>query len=198
MARFTIPKGSKVISSIKRKSFRASAVGLTASQLENLADIIWVPRLGTITPLEFDMSYGRFDVPSAGTVVQIEWMLTLVDVDNLPQAIGARDRAIWFAAQLWVCATAVGFVDMMKREIQDFFNPASFSFTEVADYTQRLVVSLLTFTGSADVDVSAMGVMTFQEDLIQRKWGGDNSTFDVDDGDWEDFASDEEGDDGGD
>ncbi len=187
MADRIIPKGSKLITSIKRKSVRLINQVPDASVITNLSTMAWVPRLGSITPLEWDVSLGLTDVQISS---RVNFFLVLVDVDNLPLITGAADRAIWSFAQFWDVLTAVGTHQTLSREVQDFFNPASFSFTERADFTQRLGIALLLHSVNKSHD--AIGVLTFQETLIQRKWGGDNSTFDRDDGDWEDFASDED------
>lgn len=185
-----IPKGSKVITSVKRTAIRESvAVAASTSVVVLLKTMIWIPRLGIVTPLEWDVSYGVTTPITADETM--EWFLTLVDIDNLPLIAGAADRAIWSAAQAWTRDTDVGKRQMLTREIQDFFNPASFSFTERADFTQRLGVALLALSSNAETFFT-VGVITYQEELIQRKWGGDNATFDRDDGDWEDFASDED------
>ncbi len=195
MVEFTIPKGSKIITSIKRKSFRD--VGNTSSQntVTKIRDLVFIPRLGTITPLEWDVSYGVASGLAAS--VRAEFYLALIDVDNLPQIAGLSDRALWAAAQFWLSMTEIGVINTYTREVQDFFNPTSFNFSERADYTQRLAISLLTFFSQTET-ADAIGVLTYQEDLIQRKFGNDNSTFVRDDGDWEDFASDEDDGDGGD
>ncbi len=186
----TIPKGSKVIISIKRHSWRHIDFNVVAANAIELMDTgLWIPRLGTITPLELDMSYGPASLAAS---TRTDWYWVLVDVDNLPLIQGASDRAIWSALYEWVVLSAVGAAQIMSREIQDFFNPASFNFTERADFTQRLALALVFQSTSSAVDVQSVGVFTYEETLIQRKWGGDNSTFDVDDGDWEDFAQDED------
>ncbi len=188
MAEYTIPKGSKVITSIKRNSHRILGLSVTANTVASVQVTVFIPRLGTITPLEWDVSFG----PTSFSVSRLlEWYLTLVDVDNLPLISGVSSRAIWSTLQKWLVLSAVGFGQIMTREIQDFFNPASFNFTEVADYTQRLGLVLLCICDSS-ITVDSVGVLTYREDLVQRKFGGDNTTFETDNGQWEDCASDEE------
>ncbi len=185
-----IPKGSKLITSIKRHSFREIGFDpAAANTIELVNEGLWIPRLGSITPLELDMSYGPGAITSSHRT-EIYWVL--VDVDNLPLVAGASSRAIWSAYYRYVVATAVGIAQTMIRENADFFNPSSFNFSERADFTQRLAVALVMTSTNATVTQDYIGVFTFEETLIQRKWGGDNSTFDRDDGDWEDFASDED------
>lgn len=185
-----IPAGSKVITSIKRHAFRHMPFNPANSNAIELVDSgLWVPRLGEITPLELDMSYGPSSV-SASHRVELFWVL--VDVDNLPLIGGASSRAIWSAYMRWIATTAVGINQVMIRENADFFNPATFSFTERADFTQRIAVALVMQTTDGNVNLEVVGVFTYQETIIQRKFGGDNATFDIDDGDWEDFASDED------
>ncbi len=190
MVEFFIPSKSKVISSIKRHAFRVLAFDPAAAVTpEIVEEMIWVPRLGTVTPLEFDMSYGI-----SGSIItnRQEWYLTLVDVDNLPNVLGASGRAIWSALQTWIVSSAVGITQTMNREIQDFFNPASFNFAERADFTQRLALVLLNVSSEADQTSHVAGVITYQEDLVQRVFGNDNATYETDDGRWENEMADEE------
>ncbi len=189
MPEFGIPDKSFTVTYLKRKGFRNIAQAMSANVITNLQNLIWIPRLGTVTPLEFDISYGITGI--IGGSIRMEWYLVLVDVNNLPLIEGASERAIWSSAQFWQLSTAVGFQQMLSRDLADFFNPASFSFHEVADFTQRLVIALVGFQNTTEA-VDAVGVITWQETLIQRVFGGDSATFDDSDSKWIDDFSDEE------
>jgi len=191
MPEFEIPTKSFVVSYTKRKGFRNST-GLTADIITMLEELIWIPRLGTVTPLEFDLSYGVTSLIASNE--RFEWYLVLVDVNNLPTQTGAFTQAIWSAAQAWTVDTAVGKRQVLSREVNDMFNPQSFSFHEVADFTQRLAVSLIAEFNQAETSF-VLGVITWQETIIQRVFGGDSATFDESDSVWiDDFSDEEDGD----
>lgn len=190
MVDFFIPRKSKVIISIKRHRIRSIAQGLVTTVPEILDLGVAIPRLGTITPLEWDVSWGVTGIITQS--IRYEIYMTLIDIDNLPQIAGIADRAIWSSAQFWQFNTGVGITQMLQREIQDFFNPASFTFTERADFTQRLSLAIIGLITNANEGVDTVGVLTYQEELIQRVFGNDNASYETDNGDWEDFGSDED------
>lgn len=180
-----------VVTYLKRKGFRIST-SVSANVLTALQALIWVPRLGTVTPLELDMSYGVTSAVTANAL--FEWYLVLVDIDNLPTQDGAFTRAIWSSAQAWTVDSAVNKRQMLNREVNDMFNPASFSFTEMADFTQRLAISLLAIFTTIETTFN-LGVITWQEQLIQRVFGSDSATFNESDSGWiDDFSDEEDGD----
>jgi len=189
----SIPPKSFVVTSIKRKTFRQTAGGISATTVTVIADLIWIPRLGTITPLEFDVSYGISANITAGT--RMEWYLALVDVNNLPGIEGLISRSVWSAEQFYMFLSSVGVLQTLSRDIVDFFNPASFTYSELTGFTQRSAISLLGFQSSSR-STEAVGTITWQEELIQRVFGGDSATFDESDAKWIDDFSDEEDDDG--
>ncbi len=194
MAEFQrIPDKSFTVTSIKRQGFRDIAAGISATTVTLIRDLIWIPRLGTVTPLEFDVSYGISGIVTAGT--RMEWWLALVDINNLPGVEGLVTRAIWYAGQFWQFDTAVGITQMLSRDLVDFFNPASFTYSELADFTQRSAIALIG-RQSSNKTTDAVGVITWEEVLIQRVFGGDSATFDESDAVWVDDFSDEEDEDG--
>ncbi len=182
-------KETFTVTSIKRQGFRDIAAGISATTVTLIADLIWIPRLGTVTPLEFDISYGVSGVVTAGT--RMEWWLALVDINNLPGVEGLLTRAIWYAAQFWQFGDATGINQMLSRDLVDFFNPQSYTYGEVADFTQRSAISVIG-RQSSNKTTDAVGVITWQEVLIQRVFGGDSATFDDSDAKWVDDFSDEE------
>lgn len=186
---YTPAPNQEIVSTIRRETFYASETVSTMAQLARLVDLV---RLQQITPLELDITYG---VPNPGaTAMRSEYYIMLADVDNLPLVGGARDRAIWSAAVYYAfTGTAYGAITS-QRENADFFNPASFTSFETADWSKRMALVLLGSCSTAK-ETRAQGVLTYRVDYIQRVWGGDNCTFEKDNGDWEDFASDEESDD---
>ncbi len=186
MVEFTIPKQSKVIVSIKRG--RPSDIDETLAQ--NVAEILgdpiaWLPRLGTITPLEIDFTYGVVDAP--GTEF-IEWFLLNCDVDNIPAIESIRARSLWWRAQQWrSIGTDAGPVQTLTRDDIDLLNPESYSFTEVADFTQRQALCVISHTDASSARVRILGVVTYQETIIQRRFGNDNWTNVPDDVIGEDY-----------
>ncbi len=194
MPEIMMPTGTKsfVVTSTKRKSFRVISQSVTVATSPFLLQILaWIPHLGTVTPLEFDISYGP-NVLSATT--RSEYYVAMVDIDNLPTVAGVANRAIWGSMVNWVSTTQVGINQSLSRDVADFFNPASFSYSELADFTQRSAVCFLVAV-SGTVTIHGVGVLTWQEDLIQRVFGGDSATFDDSDQGWiDDFADEEEGD----
>ncbi len=175
MVQFTIPKGSFVVTSIKRTSFRVLAQAISQNTPTIVVQLAWLQRLSTLTPLELDMSYGPSSLPGGQPN---EWYMGLVDIDNLPSIEGLADRAIWSAAALWVVTSSVGINQALKRETADFFNPASFTVTEVADFTTRMLIALMNHSGAGSPPtVNAIGVLTYQEDVVQRVFPSDDWTF---------------------
>ncbi len=180
-----------VVSYIKRKSFRviAESVGVSASPVV-LVEVAWIPRLGTITPLELDITYGTTDPDVTSTM---EFYLALVDISNVPLIESVAERSIWGAMVNWVVHDLTGVIQTMMRDTADFFNPASFSYSELADFTQRSVLALLANTEVNTQEATVIGVCYFQVDLLQRVFGSDSATFNDSDSGWiDDFADEEE------
>ncbi len=174
MVEFTIPKKSKVVTSIKRGRINDVDETVVADVPEILGDpLAWLPRLGTITPLEWDAAYGLVDLPSDEFP---EWHLINTDVDNLPVLESVRARAIWSRPQQWrETGTPAQILQTLTTDRIDFLNPESYSFTEMADFTQRLAMCVLINSNAAS-RMRTMGVLTYQESVIQRVFGNDNWT----------------------
>ncbi len=182
-----------VVSYVKRKSFRVigQSVGVSASPVV-LVEVAWIPRLGTITPLELDITYGTADPDVTSTM---EFYMTLVDVNNLPLIEAVAERSIWGTMVNWVVHDLTGVIQTMMRDTADFFHPASFSYSELADFTQRSVVAILANTEVNTQEATVIGVCYFAVDLIQRVFGSDSATFNESDSKWiDDFADEEEAD----
>ncbi len=183
---------SFVVTATRREVIRLLDHSVTADTVTNLNMMAWIPRLGTITPLEWDVSWGITGSIAANQ--RIELYLTLVDVNNLPTIVGASDRAIWGVMQFYRFSTNIGVQKRLMREIQDFFRPTSFTFREVVDFTQRSGIALIAHLGST-INIDVVGVLTYEMTMIQRVFGSDSATFNNSDSGWiDDFADEEEGD----
>jgi len=192
MPEFDVPAKSFTVTSIKRKGFTEAGFAMSSGVITLLERLIWVPRLGTVTPLEFDVSYGlNANVTAA---LRMQWFLVMVDVDNLPSLEAVAERSIWNSFQHYQFYSSVGILQSMDRDLADFFNPSSFSYTEVANFTTRSAIALVAEEGGTK-SINFSGVIVWQEVLIQRVFGGDSATFDESDQGWiDDFADEEEGD----
>ncbi len=188
-------QGSKkdfAVVSTKRGRVSDVAKTLDANVVNIIGDpLAWIPRLGSVTPLEFDLFFGLGDDP---TDEYIEWWLESMDIDNLPTVDSARARSLWTAVQQWrSIGTDSGPVQTMEHAEVDFFNPQTYSFEETADFTQRNAVVLACYSNLAAASQQS-GVLTYAETLIQRVFGSDNWTFEDPDNsefgqDWGDDAS---------
>jgi len=183
-------KDFEVISTKRERIFDTEAIAQNVPEV--LAEpLAWLPRLGTITPVEWDVTYGLGTAPSA---VRLEWYLLMVDVDNLPFIGSIRDRAIWGTMQRWrLVGTDAGPIQTLQHQEVDFFNPETYNMTEMAAFTQRLAVVVIAHTDQNQT-VDCYGVLTYIETVIQRVFGSDNWTFeDPDDSefgqDWGEDAS---------
>lgn len=178
MVEFTIPTKSFVVNSIKKG--RISVTGTVVTNLVNMGNLAFLPRLGAITPLEWDVTYGINGYP--GTDRGIEWALILVDIDNLPLIDGIRSRAIWQRMQRWeAVGTDSGPIQTLTMENKVFFNPTAFTTTEFAGFSQRLALAVMGNArdgGAASAD--CIGTLTYAEALIQRVFGNDNATWEGD------------------
>ncbi len=194
MVEFSI--GSKkdfVVTSIRRGRVNDIRETVVDDVPEVLGDpLAWIPRLGSVTPLEWDAAYGLGDDPADE---YLEWFLVAVDVDNLPTLESVRALSIWWRPQAWrSIGTDSGPVQTMVHDTIDFFNPETYSFQETADFTQRYAVCVVINSDQDQSDMRTVGVLTYQETLIQRVFGSDNWTFEDPDNsefgaEWGDDAS---------
>ncbi len=188
MVQYTIPSKSFEVTSIKRA--RPDDIDETLAQ--NVPEIIgsplaFIPRLGAISPQELDFGYGVVDQP--GTEF-IEWFLVLVDVDNLPTLASIRARSVWWRAQQWrTIGTDNGPIQTMTQDRIDFLNSETYTFSEVADFTQRLALCAICNTDASSARIRVLGVLTYSETVIQRVFGSDNWTDNEEFGDQDDSGS---------
>ncbi len=175
MVEFTIPKDSFVVSSIRRGRITDISETGTTNTPEVLGDpLAWIQPLSTITPLEWDCTYGLSDDPLDELA---EWMLAAVDIEAVPTLTSVRALSIWWRAQQWrSIGTDSGPVQTLTQDSVDFLNPESYNYLQMAGFTQRYAVCCL-IVGSVASDFRTVGVLTYQEDLIQRVFGGDGWTF---------------------
>ncbi len=193
MVEFTT--GSKkdfMVTSVKRGRINDIDEVVATGIPEVLGDpLAWLPRLGSITPLELDVHYGLQDQPGDELP---EVHVVLVDVDNLPTIESVRARAIWSGVQNWRTIGTIGqLIQTLSHAEVDWFNPETYSMTEFASFTQRLAVCFLIHSNTTSRFI-AMGVMAYSETIIQRVFGSDNWTFEDPDNsefgqDWGDDAS---------
>jgi len=178
MAEFTIPKKSFVVTSIKRGRIDDLSLSVSTNVVTIMGNpLAHLPRLGTITPLEFDSHYGVGSDPTDSTS---EWWLVMVDIDNLPTRESVRALSIWNALQNWrSIGTDSGPTQTVTHAEVDFLNTQSYSFTEMADFTQRMAVCLLGLSNGS-IAMLQVGVLTYAETIIQRVFGSDNWTFELD------------------
>ncbi len=163
-------KKAFLVQSVKRKMLYYNDT-VTFQTVTNMGIFGWIPRFGTVTPIELDISYGLSDDP---TDEVLEFYCNSVDVDNLPDVTSLRFNSFWGALQQWrAVGTPANVIQTMTREVQDFLNPPTFAFTELAGFTQRQGVSLITYCGSSS-DVLVLAVLTYLETVLQRVWGDDD------------------------
>ncbi len=177
----------QIIVSIRRTPFFTT--GQTIGSFEIVGPVLaWLPRLGTIAPLEFDITYGPTGDPGDAF---IEFHLVLVDIDNLPLVAGARARAVWQEAQNWrVIVGGDSTIQTLSKSQVEFWNPRVYGTTELADFTQRLALAI-TADDTTSTAVVILGVLTYRETLVQRIWKNDNWTDDGQSGSMaEDFGED--------
>lgn len=180
MVDFTIGSAKDfIVTSIKRG--RIDVIQQSIGTPEIVGDpIAWLPRLGSITPLEWDVWFGQEADP---TDLMLELCLLLADVDNLPIMASVKARSIWMALQIWrSIGTDAGPIQTANHDNIDFLNPQTYTMTEMASFTQRLALMVIADDRGGTFQLSMLGVLTYQEDVIQRVFGSDNWTFDDPDG----------------
>ncbi len=172
-------KGSKKdfeVNSIKRGRVSVFGESVAQNTPEILGDVLaWLPRLGTITPLEWDAFFG-----DGGDVTNdvLEWHLLLLDIDNLPTIASIRARALWQALQRWRDFGTAGNEAMVTSKAEvDWLNPEAYTFTEFASFTQRLAMAVIGNSQGNTISMDCIGVLTYMETVIQRVFGSDNWTF---------------------
>ncbi len=163
-------KQAFIVQSVRHQMLHHNAAlgaGTTVTLLDQFA---WVPRMGSVTPVEVDITYGISDDPSDEIV---EFFIESVDIDNLPNIAALRETAIWAAAQAWrSIGTDAGPTQTLSRETNDIFHPATFIFDEVAGYTQRQAVALLAHSTTTST-LFVLAKLTWLETVVQRVWGSD-------------------------
>ncbi len=159
-------------------------MGQGIGSVEVIGDpIAWLPRLATLTPLEWDVTWGLFADPSD---VLAEFHLLMADVDNIPDITSAAALAIWSDAQNWRSLGTPGqVVQTLQTALVDFLNPQSYTFTELAGFTQRQAIVIIGDDQNGTASVMVLGVLTYQLDVIQRIFGSDSWTFTMDDPEFE-------------
>jgi len=195
MVSFTRGTKDFVVVSTKRQGFRAVAT-VAAVDVPEIAQILArIPRIGSVKPLELDISFGLNDDP---VDERPEFFLSSVDLDNLPTVAAARDRAFWQAVENWrLVGTAldIGPIQTMGRDLADFFNATAVLFTEAAGYTNRQAIVIL-ISSNVTSNMIVQGVLYYEEQVVQRRFGGDLWTWDTADEmhgglTWEEYTDDE-------
>lgn len=150
------------------QGFRVATNLASGSQVPEILSIVaWLPRLGSITPLEMDISYGLSDGATDNEL--IEFFLALVDVDNIPDGAALRSHAIWQRVQSWQVASAVGVNQMMSYDVIDWFTPPTYTYTEVAGFTRRTALCILALSNQTS-SVLVQGRLNWVETMTQRVW----------------------------
>lgn len=106
--------------------------------------------------------------------------LLFAEYDNvaLPDRQAAIRTALWLDFQKWEhLGTAANAVNVVQGD-QQVLPPVVINTTSIIRRRTPLFVGLLAFASGTEVIIQAMGKYTMQISYIQRKWGGDNTTFD--------------------
>jgi len=156
-----------VVISNRDQAFR-STLTLASTNVPQIAQIVaWLPRLGTITPVEMDITYGMTDDPNDGEGP--EFFFALVDVDNIPDIASLRSNSLWTRAQRWQILSSVGFAQMLNHDVIDWFNPKTYNYSEVNGFTRRTALCVLVSSNNTS-SIVVQGSVTWVETLTQRVW----------------------------
>jgi len=174
MVDFTETKKEKTIVSIKRARFTNFAHTVSAN-LTIMSRLAYIPFHGSLSVLEFDIHYGIADGDEIPNLH--EFCLVMADPEALPDINGIRARKLWSGMQRWLNLGGINSNPTMvtSKEQMEFWNPISYSERQRGAFTQRQAI-LLVVNSSVNMTVDAIGVMTYQEILIQREFPNDNAT----------------------
>lgn len=178
MVEWTIPKKSFVVTSVKRARIRKFSEQLVTIDAPQIIDVPLapIPRMGSVTPLEWDASFGLND--STYSSVAIEFYLTMIDRDNIPTSASVSARSIWGRYQRWrSVGTDAGPIMTTTDDVIDFLNPEGYTPSEFASFTQRLALCAIGISNTANIGIDMVATLTYQETVIQRVFGNDNWTF---------------------
>lgn len=173
------PTSVKLITSIiKRSFFVAQTQSYGAVNVPLIAESIYrVKPLSQVVPLEFSMFFGLGDDSSDGE--EIEWFLASVDASNIPDVGSIRGDNYWSAIEHWTTVGTPGIIyNTVQHVIEDFLNPVPFANLNLETRERAQVMALITSSRTVTANtILATGLLTIEEVLIQRRWGGDNTTF---------------------
>lgn len=164
-----------------------SDIALTTS-LQIVDQVQQLQPRSTMIPTEMDLSFGlNSDITSDFT---LEYFLSVVDIDNLPELASVRADNAWAAAQAWRVATGSFTIPTQTLEQADprFFRPKAWANLEVGAAVRRMALCLLA-RSSGTPDQMSRGTIRYTEILEQRNFGDDNAYSDIE-GNTDDFADD--------
>lgn len=159
-----------------------AAAGLAAASAIPGLTVGNVQPLATVFPVELDITYGLTDDPTSGE--EIELFLMVSDEGSFPPLASARTRSWWSTFQHWRAlstGTGINTFRTDDHQILDFFNPNGFENITLDTRRIRHIFHIGYGADQAQTsDIKIMGIVVWQEILIQRMFGNDNWTFNTD------------------
>lgn len=160
----------RTIQSIKRKAIYHNAQLGSGVAIPTGCRIRALANNSTITPLELDINHGIQEDPSEQNV---ELYLSVVDVDNLPDAAGLRTGSQWQTGVNYeTVGAATGIFQTHNSEQIEFYNPKTWASPVDGGPRQRYLALIANDIPGNTPGYKIAAQITFLETNLQRSFPG--------------------------